>query len=250
VPGTLRRWGVDGIDAWRGLELVEPVEEGNRNEVWRASLRGHTVSVRRSRRNAASLQWELDLIDRLDRLGFTVPAVHLTDDDRPSHKGLVVQRWIDGHAPASPSEWAAVGRELQRLHTELAEHPQRPGCLTVLELERTSVSVDADLAALPDDVAHKVLELFRSFADAPIGVIHGDPAPSNLRILPDGRVGLLDFDESRRDVLWHDLSNLGVQVLPDGDHRRALQLSDAWEAANAWVVEPDYARERLAALDD
>ncbi len=241
---------MDGIDAWRGLELVEPVEEGNRNEVWRASLNGQAVSVRRSRRNAASLHWELDLIDRLDQLGFTVPAVHPTDDGRPSHDGLVVQRWIDGQAPASPSEWAAVGRELQRLHTELAEHPQRPGCLTVLELDRTSVSVDADLATLPDDVAHRVLQLFRSFADAPIGVIHGDPAPSNLRILPDGRVGLLDFDESRRDVLWHDLSNLGVQVLPDGDHRRALQLSDAWEAANAWVVEPDYARERLAALDD
>ncbi len=241
---------MDGIDAWQGLELLEPVEEGNRNEVWRASLRGQTVSVRQSRRGAASLRWELDLIDRLDQLGFAVPTVHPTDDDRPSHEGVVVQRWIDGHVPTTSAEWAAVGRELQRLHIELAEHPQRPDCLTVLELERTSVSVDADLGGLPDDVAHRVLQLFRSFADAPIGVIHGDPAPSNLRILPDGRVGLLDFDESRRDVLWHDLSNLGVQVLADDEHRRALQLSNAWEAANAWVVEPDYARERLAALED
>lgn len=70
----------------------------------------------------------------------------------------------------------------------------------------------------------------------------------NLHITDDGQLGLLDWDESRVDVTWHDLSNLGIQVLDDDAHERAQRLSDVWEAANAWTAEPDYARRRLARL--
>lgn len=70
----------------------------------------------------------------------------------------------------------------------------------------------------------------------------------NIRIGDSDVVGLLDFDESRVDVAWHDLSNLGIQVLDDADHAQAARLSDAWEAANGWVLEPQYAQRRLEAL--
>jgi hypothetical protein len=63
-----------------------------------------------------------------------------------------------------------------------------------------------------------------------------------------GRVGFLDWDESRVDVALHDLSNLGVQVLSEAKHQRAQFLSDAWETINAWTVEPEYARQRFANL--
>ena len=90
---------------------------------------------------------------------------------------------------------------------------------------------------------------FNRFADAPMAVVHGGPGPSNIRIAADGRVGLLDWDEARVDLTWHDLSNLGIQILDDGEHRRAQDLSNAWEAVNAWTAEPDYAPERLRRLD-
>jgi Ser/Thr protein kinase RdoA (MazF antagonist) len=125
---------------------------------------------------------------------------------------------------------------------------QRPGCCAVSELLTSSLSVDADMAAMPPDVAREVLGVFGDVASMPVSVIHGDPTDANIRIGADGTVGLLDFDESRVDVAWHDLSNLGVQVLDEDDHRRALRLSDAWETANAWVAEPAYALTRLAAL--
>ncbi len=64
----------------------------------------------------------------------------------------------------------------------------------------------------------------------------------------DGRVGLLDWDESRVDAVHRDVANLGVRVLDDGEHQRALRCADAWEAANAWTAEPAYARRRLAQL--
>ena len=240
----------DAIARWPGLRLDHRIAEGNRGEVWAATSgpSGERVAVRRSRRSAASLEWELDLIADLGEAGFLVPTIVTTEDGRRSVDGVVVQRWISGREPASPDDWRAVAATLHRLHTSASERPQRPGCSVSSELTRDSTSVDADLSALPDGVATELVATFRSLASSPISVIHGDPNPTNLRITDDGRVGLLDFDESRIDHCWHDLSNLGVQILDDDDHAAAQRLSHAWEAANAWIVEPDYARRRLAAL--
>lgn len=239
------------ITAWTGLRLLERVGEGSRNEVWRGELGGRAVSVRRSARPPNSLEWELDLIARLDNSGFRVARLVEADDGRRHVGGVVVQRWIDGRPPSSRADWAAVARTLQRIHQlPLDQTPQRPGCRIVTEFDRTTSSVDANLAGLPSSVADALLTAFAGVRDAPVGIVHGDPGPSNVRIDGAGRVGLLDFDESRIDVTWHDLSNLGVQVLDDERHRRALQLSDAWEAANGWTKEPAYARERLTRLLD
>jgi Ser/Thr protein kinase RdoA (MazF antagonist) len=234
--------------AWLGVDLIEPVAEGNRNEVWRGVRYGEMVSVRRSRRSVASLDWELDLIEHLDSAGFRVATVVPTADGRRHVDGVVVQRWLTGRPPESTDDWRRVADVLQAIHTHTAGYPQRPGCCAVAELTSTGRSVDADLAALPADVVREVLAVFATAAHLPRVVIHGDPMAGNLRLGEDGVVGLLDFDESRVDVAWHDLSNLGVQVLADADHSRALRLSDAWETTNAWVSEPAYARTRLASL--
>jgi aminoglycoside phosphotransferase (APT) family kinase protein len=137
---------------------------------------------------------------------------------------------------------------LRRLHDIGGNVAQRPDCCTIVELPSVGRSADAQLTDLPPDIRQTLVEVFESFDDVPVSLIHGDPGPSNIRITDDGRVGLLDWDESRVDVVWHDLSNLGVQVLSDEDHARAARLSDAWETANAWIAELDYARQRLAQL--
>ncbi|MFK8023421.1 MAG: phosphotransferase enzyme family protein [Ilumatobacter sp.] len=237
-------------DRWPGLEPVAQIDEGNRNTVWQAVLGGRSVAVRTSRRSAASLAWELDLIEWLGDRSFYVPKVITTIGGERSCDSFVVQEWIDGHAPATVEEWDRVADELQRLHQLGTDIPQRPSCMSVLELNGRSASVDADMSALPEAVAERLLQVFAEFRDVPRALIHGDPAPSNIRITDDGRVGLLDWDESRGDLVWHDLSNLGTRRLHASDHRRAQRLSNAWEATNAWLVEPEYARERLAALDD
>ena len=234
--------------AWSGLRLVERVEGGHRNQVWRGECRGDQVAVRRSRRSAASLAWELDVIERVGGAGIGVADVVRTDDDRRSADGVVVQRWIDGREPTTPADWRLVAAKLQQVHSVAVD--QRPGAMAVTELRPDSLSIDADLAALPDDVRERILDEFALFTDAPISLIHGDPGPSNIRIDADDRVHLLDWDESRVDVSWHDLSNLGIQVLDDPSHARALRLSHAWEAANAWTAEPDYARSRYRQIGD
>lgn len=234
-------------DGWPGLTLEQPVEEGNRNEVWRGELDGVAVAVRRSRRAPSSLDWELELLTELGHRGFQVPLPVPSAAGALSHEGVVVQQWIDGRPPSTDSDWRAVADELQRLHRDGPNVRQRPGCVTATELTRTARSVDADMSVLPNDVAARVLAVFESMGDVPTSLIHGDPAPSNIRMTPSG-VALLDWDESRVDLSWHDLSNLGVVVLDANAQQRAENLSNAWEAANAWTVEPEYARSRLADL--
>lgn len=235
--------------SWPGLRMMRPLGGGNRSEVWLGDLSGSAVAIRRSQRSPDSLRWELDLLSHLSSRGFLVPEVIEASDGRWSVDGVTVHRWLDGREPSSDGDWRRVADELQRLHRELAGHPQRPGCVTIRELATARRSVDADLDAMPPQAVGRVLAAFAAVPeDVPASVIHGDPGPGNIRLSDDGRVGLLDWDESRVDVTWHDLSNLGVQVLGDEDHRLALQLSDAWEAINAWIAEPTYARRRLGNL--
>lgn len=236
------------VSAWPGLTLGPLVPGGHRNKVWTGRSPSGRVAVRQSRRSPESLAWELDLLDDLERAGFLVASPVPTDDGARSVGGVVVQRWIDGREPETLSDWELVASELRRLHSLFADRAQRPGCCIAYELGRFSRSVDVDVEALPDDVAEELLEVFAGMQGGLVSVVHGDPGPSNLRITPDGRVGLLDWDESRVDVVDFDLAGLGVQVLDHDDHDRALLALDAWEAANAWVVEPRYARERLLSL--
>jgi Ser/Thr protein kinase RdoA (MazF antagonist) len=244
--------GVDAlhaaIGAWDGLSLIEPLAGGHRSVVWRGDLAGRTVSVRRSRRSVASLEWELDLIDRLDQLKFRVPTVVRSDSGSRHNQGLVVQAWLDGRMPESDLDWNRVAEELQRLHADNADAPQRPGCCTVAQLAEHRRSVDADLDRLPREVLQLISAEFESARSLPTAVIHGDPGPSNILLSEAGDVGFLDFDESRVDVTWLDLANLGVRILDEDDHVNALRLADAWEAANGWTAEPAYAHRRLQNL--
>lgn len=239
--------GID-VSAWSSLVLEAPIVGGHRNEVWCGWWQGERVALRRSRRDPESLRWELELLLGLEQAGFVVPAVVPTDSGQRCDRSVIVQRWIEGREPSSPQDWHRVAAELRRVHSTFEGHPQRPGCHVVHELGRTSRSVDADISALPADVADVLLELFARASGRPVSVIHGDPGPSNLRITDAGRVGFLDWDESRVDVLDLDLANLGAQVLDDELHDASTALADAWETANAWQAEPEYARERWEAL--
>lgn len=221
---------------------------GHRNAIWAGELDGERVAVRQSRRSPASFEWELDLIAMLPSFGVRVADPVRSSTGALHIDGLAVQRWVDGDEPVTPDDWMRVAGNLQHLHSLKLPISQRPDCCLVTELAMRKRSVDADLSVVPDEVRVVLVETFASFVDVPAVVIHGDPAASNLRLDADGQVTFLDWDESRIDLTWHDLSNLGIQVLDDEQHLRAQRLSNAWEALNAWTLEPDYARRRLALL--
>jgi len=238
---------------WPSLSLGSALSGGERSDVWNGILHGERVVVRKTKRSAASFDWELGLMIHLHERGFRVPLPHPTLDGRLHHNGVAVQTWITGDPPTTADEWRSAATELRRLHQATQGYPQRPGCCVVTELRGRRRSVDADLDAMPAAIQQRILRVFESFDGAPTSVVHGDTHSGNVRIDSHGVVGLLDWDESRVDLAWHDLSNLGspdnyLALLDPADDRRAKALSNAWEAANAWVIEPEYARRRLRNL--
>jgi len=143
-----------------------------------------------------------------------------------------------------------VYRVLDRLHDITRDWPQRPGFSSTRELLTADRGGDVRLDLMPPDVVARCRDSWRPLAGESTSVVHGDPGAGNIRISRQG-VGLIDWDEARVDASIFDIASLPV-IAPLGygrerlaDARRAL---DAWEAANGWVVEPAYARRRLAQL--
>lgn len=232
-------------------EVVGPLTGGTINEVVEVRLAGTRAVARRSARAPASLEWELDLLAHLRANGFTVPVPVPTADGRRRVGRLAVFRWMDGDEPASGADWAAVGAELRRLHAVTAGWPQRPGFRSSADLVTEARGGPVDLTGMPAELVADLRAAWAALAAAagpPACVVHGDPGRTNVR-MAGGRVGLLDWDESRVDVADLDLAELpGCRLVPPEREVVAAAAADAWEAAIAWPDHPDYVAHRAARL--
>jgi len=236
----------DLLKAWGPLEVIGILGGGNRNTVAEARLGTRRVVVRRSRRQAASLAWEADLLDHLARHGLRVPAVVSSLDGRRHVDGVMVQTWLDGSPPAAP-DWPVVAAFLRRLHQITANWPQRPGSASTGDLLTTNRGGDVDLSAMPPDAVADCRRAWARLDGGPRAVVHGDPGPANIRISADGP-GMLDWDESRVDYTDLDIAELPDCELPPPRLTVAREAATAWEVANGWIIEPSYARHQLQLL--
>ncbi len=237
---------------WPDVRQGEPLGGGNRNVVISATVGGDRVVARRTPRANAALAWELDLLAFLADEGFLVPRPIPAIDGRFFHDGVCVLSWLDGNQPASDSDWRLVASTLQRLHTATVAWPQRPGFAGTRELVDGVRGGDVDLTAMPEDGVARCRAAWRAIASEPRSVVHGDPGAQNLRLTQSG-VGILDWDEARVDASVLDLAEnpLAAElVLPRARLTAVQTAATAWEAANGWLIEPDYARRKLAALRD
>lgn len=245
-PAVRQAGAVIDLSPWPGLSVTAPLGGGHRNDVYEVRGRDRLVA-RRTRRTAPAMEWELDLLEFLDHCGFVVPHTVPTADGRRSAGGVVVQTWLHGWEPVG-GDCALVASELGRLHRLTAGWAnQRPGFRSTRELQRESRGGDIDLDAMPDHAVHLCRQAWAALSAGPDCVIHGDPGPGNVR-MSGGRVGFLDWDESRVDH-----ADLDLAEIPGGPlrgHRAAVASNaiDAWEAACGWTSEPAYARRRLDRL--
>jgi Ser/Thr protein kinase RdoA (MazF antagonist) len=135
-----------------------------------------------------------------------VPSVVPTREGLSHAAGVMVLTWLDGTPPGS-SDWPAVYGAFQRLHELTADWPQRPGFRSTSELMTADKGGDVDLTAMPAEAVAECRRAWAALAGTPMAVVHGDPGPTNIRVSPAG-VGLLDWDEARRDYTDLDLAQL------------------------------------------
>jgi Ser/Thr protein kinase RdoA (MazF antagonist) len=235
---------------WPAVHPGEPLGGGNRNAVLSATLNGVRVVARQSRRAEDALAWEMDLLTELAAAGFIVPRPILTQDGRRFQDGVCVLSWLDGDPPTSDDDWRRVAVTVQRLHGVTAGRSQRPGFAGTRELLAQTMGGDIDLTAMPADGVARCRAAWHAIREEHRTVVHGDPGAQNLRLTGAG-VGILDWDEARVDASVLDLAEhpLAAEFIqPPGRLAAARTAATAWEAANGWLIEPDYARRKLAAL--
>jgi Ser/Thr protein kinase RdoA (MazF antagonist) len=235
------------LSPWAGAEVLGRLGGGNRNVVVELRRGRERLVARTSRRTAAALDWELDLLAFLTGQGFRVPEVVPADDGQRQVDGVVVQRWLPGREPTG-RDWPGVADELARLHSLTTDWPQRPGFRSTRELLTEDRGGDVDLSVLPPVAVARCRAAWQGLT-GDHAVVHGDPGAPNVRITGEG-VGLLDWDEARVDHPDLDFADLPGVALPSPRAGAARAAVDAWEAAAGWELEPEYARGRLAALED
>lgn len=233
------------LEPWLGVTVERRLDGGARSEVYLGSRRGERLVVRRSTRSAASLNWELDLLEHLAAEGLRVPRVLPADDGRRHVEGVVVQEFIRGAPPTTARDWSLVVDALELVHASTPGWPQRPGFASSRDLLSRSRGGDVQLDVMPGDAVRLVRAAWEQVHIGPEGAVHGDPGSGNV-VIDDDRVALLDWDEARVDVPWFDFAFVPVPApLPQGLDREAVMTAGiAWEAATCWVVEPGYAESR------
>lgn len=243
IESALASWGA-------GIRIDERLSGGNRNEVWRVVVEGTPYAARLSPRPSVALDWELELLAYLRHHGLRVPTVRPTEDGRRRTGGMVLFEWLDGDPPATERDWRAVEQTLRTVHHLTENWPQRPAFRSTQDLLQDSRGGDVRLDLMPNEAVQRCRTAWRTLAGTPASVIHADPGPSNIRVSAAG-TGIFDWDEARVDASILDLAALPFEHIAGVTLDRLRQIRsalDAWEAANGWVVEPSYARRRLAAL--
>lgn len=237
------------LTAWSGVELGAALTGGARNEVFVAARGGQRLVVRRSGRSGAALEWELDLVEHLDRQGVGVPRLVPSDDGRRHVGGVVVHRFVDGRPPGDERDWRAAARALTAVHELTAGWPQRPGFASSGQLMTADRGGDVCLDAMPPRAVRAVRAAWRPLQTGPRCAVHGDVGAGNI-LVHEGRVTLLDWDEARVDVPWLDIAFLPAEVRPPApvDPDTLVTAGVAWEVATCWVPEPWYAARRLDEL--
>ena len=236
------------VAAWAGVELLEPLTGGNRNQVLLARRGSGRLVVRRSGRPASALDWELDLLEHLAAQGIGVPRLVPADDGRRHVNGVLIQEFVAGVPPASDADWRRIAETLAAVHRATTGWPQRPGFASARDLLMGTRGGDVALDAMPADAVRAVRGAWQPILIGPQCAIHGDLGAGNILIGPAG-VTLLDWDESRVDVPWFDFA-----FLPEGTAELPVPLDAlvtaavAWETATCWLPEPEYARRCLADL--
>lgn len=122
-----------------------------------------------------------------------------------------------------------IGQTLRQLHTALDNSDNLPE-LNDVRLDEHILHWALPLAAphlpaaFPADFTQRVQKL----AELPRGVIHRDPNPDNLILMPDGRIGLIDFDLTQYSTRLFDLCYAATGVLLEVIDQADVPWRTAW----------------------
>jgi predicted unusual protein kinase regulating ubiquinone biosynthesis (AarF/ABC1/UbiB family) len=233
IERTLRdAWGAKPADELDELD-PEPVAVTPSSQVHRGVLDGDPVAIKVLRPGlAASTRQDLALLEGLlSPLSAAFPAL-----DAGALLAEVRERAVE---ELDLEHEASVQR---RFHRALRGHPflTVPAPVTRLAHDEVLVSEWVDgvpFLQAPDPAQAAARLLTFVIGAARFGMVHADPVPDNVLVLPDGRLAILDFGAARTvEPVRVDANAAAVQAFADDDldaFAEALEALGALPAAHA-----------------
>jgi predicted unusual protein kinase regulating ubiquinone biosynthesis (AarF/ABC1/UbiB family) len=181
-------WGVRPTEELDELE-PEPVAVTPTSQVHRGALEGATVAVKVLRPGlAASVRQDVAQLQALVApLGAAFPALDAGAVVREFRERVLEELDLESEAGAQ-----------RRFHRALRGHPFLlvPAPVTRLSHEGVLVSEWVEGVPLweapdPDEAAARLVVF--ALGAAVTGIVHADPAPEDVLVMPDGRLAILDF---------------------------------------------------------
>jgi len=270
LAGALRRFGLDNYTPLFG-NPHSPV-----TVVAQDIFEGRRILLKEAREYLGEGEFRLHvaLHDHVRRAGGPVPQpLAIAGKAVLSDSGgrlAEVQCWVEGRtlATSSPDDLAAAGAALARFHAAAADFADRSAHAEPRErlakaaayrrhLERARTE-EGQVDALYDRLARAARETSR--VEGPLAkpqILHGDPAPSNFLVLPDGSVLLVDLDDAHEaapigDLAW--LLCLTSAFCWRPGHVPDFGIRGAWDATSFSAVMQGYcaaaniARTRITTL--
>lgn len=253
-------------------EVVKLLEQ-QRNMTWEVrTSAGTRIVLRRYRddREMDEVAYELDVVRRLDTLGWPVP-VPIESAREIDGAVWCASRFLEG-APLerTPEDQRKLGRVIARLQSDLGTlgiTHQRVGWTRADEILSASPAPSETFRAcasrLPDET--KVLLEFSERAEEqlddlqsaayPSVLVHGDLTTWNVHFIEGELTGLFDFEMVHMDLAVTEFANTWrgryegfiegfEEISPLTDQERALIAPVRW----AWLI--DVARRALLKADD
>lgn len=218
-----------------------PLSGGHRNRAFRTVGLRNELVFKSTRRPKDAIEWLVPVHELAESCDFVIPKLIRNKHGMLVEDGWTCEIFIAGE-PFDIADLPSIVCDVSHFHQRAAAIAQRPGFLASQDLLNFDVGGDVDLTSMPDDVTERCREAWRRLSPGLCTVVHGDLNPSNLIRCSDGRVGIVDWDECRRDLSLFDIG----QLKPLGpDEQKAIA---AWEIACSWQLEPDYARQLITQL--
>jgi len=170
-----------------------------------------------------------------------VPELLQSQDGNLIENGWTCEPFFEGAHP-SDDELSRLQPQIVEFHAATTNIAQRPGFRSSVELLHCVSGGDVNLDAMPKTLVAKCRDAWGAVSDRQTAIVHGDLTPANIIKTKDGGFALVDWDESRRDLVLFDLG----QVSQDDELGRRARL--AWEVACSWALEPEHAQKLASRL--
>lgn len=184
-PAYWRRFLPDWEDDWTLVLHIGNPSHTRKATVFFAGQGGRCKAAAKVPLCDGAAQAILNEADVLGKLGNSDYHPSPLSEDR--EKGIAAQSWLDGKP---------VGRKLTSAHMELLGRFAVPGATTRISNRREAIAAELESADLPFDrtVMARALDLLDDDRQLPAFVEHRDFAPWNLKRLPGGSTGAIDWE--------------------------------------------------------